>query len=71
MNIDKVLMIHALKGKGAPLNGDLHINGNQVSKFSGDQHNENWTWIDSELEKLSLSQLKVLYYIDFPGSFNI
>jgi hypothetical protein len=56
---DLINMINGIHPKSMQECDDYTISG--LMKFTGNQWNENWDWVTSELEKMSEEQLFNLY----------
>jgi hypothetical protein len=56
LNLDRAAIIHLLKGIGPPYGGL-----DPLTRFTGNQHNEEWSWVDSELERHTDHYLWNLY----------
>jgi hypothetical protein len=61
--LEKILYVNALCGKGFLSSEHAHaMTKKGLAQFIGNQWNEKWQWLRAELFKLSLEELKTLYY---------
>lgn len=63
MELTKQLLINAIIGKGFRGNYQDEQNMTRLglAYFSGNQHNEIWTWSRSEIEKHPMAALEAIY----------
>lgn len=59
----KELLINSLAGKsvGGSIEYAVSMTKKGLAKFTGNQWNEDWTWIKEKLNKLTIEQLEKLY----------
>lgn len=62
IHVTKEDLIAMLKGaKNMSITTAMELEKKGLMKFTGNQWNENWDWVDSELQKMSDEQLYNLY----------
>lgn len=62
INITPEFVVNAIIGKGFGGYTDIdEMTKRGLAKFNGNQHNESWIWIKSELIKLPIFELTKLY----------
>ena len=62
LNINKTELVKLVsKSQPNSINECLENTKIGLMKYSGNQHNEKWDWVNSELSKLSEYELNILY----------
>lgn len=61
MQIDKPTLIDAICGTKYTIDDMVMFSKTGIAKFTGNQHNPDWQFIRTELEKLNISQLAIIY----------
>ena len=57
---DRSIYLLAVKGLSPTINQCIDYTNKGLMKFTGNQWNEDWDWVDEELEKLTDDQLRQL-----------
>jgi hypothetical protein len=61
--ISKATLVHAIKGKGFPsMEKADYWTKLGMARFTGNQHNPDWSWIAEKLEQLPVSTLLKIYF---------